>query len=122
MFAGFKAVGNNCVASFPIAGNDAMTILKYLGVWQEHRPILSKCRKQKGCGIVAGCAEFEAEPQMTVYYFLECNGTEDAFKARGLLLVPKNNEHQPCADAALIQLAELSVTEATRRGIELISV
>ena len=120
-FGGFTRLGSNCVACFPVTGKESMEFLKMLGVLDEARPAMRQCRKAKGLGVIAGCSDFIAGPRMTIFYFIQCDGTKSIFTARGVVLIPVNSEHNNCADAALAQLAEQVAAEASKKGLQLFS-
>jgi hypothetical protein len=120
-FGGFTVLGIRCVASFPVNGNEAMMFLKMLGVWVESAKTLRTCKSAKGMGVIAGCSEFTEPPQLTALYFISCDGTQDQFTASGTILIPITAEHQPCAEAMVIELAARAAAEAGRKGLQLIS-
>lgn len=120
-FGGFTRLGKDCVACFPVQGNEAMDFLKMLGVYDKACPALRQCKKARGLGVIAGCSDFTAGPHLTVYYFIQCDGTGDLFTAGGVVLIPVNPDHDPCADAALAQMAEQAAAEAEQKGLTLFS-
>ena len=96
-------------------------MLKMIGVWNDHCQTLSQCKKIKGVGILAGCSDFIAPPCLTVFYFVKADGREGRLKAQGVVMVPIDSEHMPCAEAALVQLATEAALDATQKGLSLIS-
>jgi hypothetical protein len=120
-FDGFVSMGNHCVASFPVTGAEAFNLLKMLDVWNSAVPTLRMCKKEKGVGVVAGCSDFQDPPYMTVFYCITCDGTGEKLRARGVVLVPKNPNHELCANNALMELSEMVALEAAKKGLKLIS-